>query len=314
MSENIAGYIDRSYVKGQTYRLAGCPRPLTSTGIDINTISSDLLVKALYVDSTRSSGTFPGLGVFLITTVEYGNSTYLQTAISLSTGYEYRRIKSGTNSWTEWKDSSNGSASVDLSNLTSRVDGILSVDGTSGEIPTIKNSLATIGGEVQTASNNASTAWNMANSANQAVNNLSSRLSITDVSTSYGISKGGGSWSVVSKQFYKIDNFLYMRISFKGNGSAVNAGSNGFTGAIIGPQMPVGLCHLIGFYSSSTIIVLLNGFEITARVTGAKATLSSSSNLSVSGIVMLSQSNLDSVTAYYENGPEQSTSHPALSN
>ncbi len=105
-----------------------------------------------------------------------------------------------------------------------------------------------------------------------------------------------------------------MRISFKGNGSAVNAGSNGFTGAIIGPQMPVGLCHLIGFYSSSTIIVLLNGFEITARVTGAKATLSSSSNLSVSGIVMLSQSNLDSVTAYYENGPEQSTSHPALSN
>ena len=41
MSENIAGYADKTYVKGQYYKYAASPKPVTFTG-DIDEVSDDL--------------------------------------------------------------------------------------------------------------------------------------------------------------------------------------------------------------------------------------------------------------------------------
>lgn len=102
MSDTVAGYIDRSYVKGQTYRYAGCPVPTIFTG-NINTISDDLLAKAMTVVNDGTHGTFPReeADKYLVTTTEYGDSTYLQSAINCSDRTEYRRIYSNSN-WTQW--------------------------------------------------------------------------------------------------------------------------------------------------------------------------------------------------------------------
>ena len=104
MSENIAGYIDRSYIKGQYYRYAAAPKPVNYSG-NIDEISADLLSKAMLVIRGSVGGTLPNEfgNTFLITTLQYGTNTYLQTAYVVQTGYEcweYRRIYSGT--WTAW--------------------------------------------------------------------------------------------------------------------------------------------------------------------------------------------------------------------
>ena len=110
MSENIAGYIDRSCIKGQIYKLAGCPKPVVAGDtVNINEISSSLLSKAVYATKGQTAGgDFPnptdiqeGL-VFLITTIEFGNGVYLQSATSMDTQIEYKRIN--TNGiWTNWR-------------------------------------------------------------------------------------------------------------------------------------------------------------------------------------------------------------------
>ena len=105
MFENIAGYIDRSVIKGQTYRYAATPKPVVFTG-NIDEISdSDLLSKAMFVTRGQVDGTLPNNfgNTFLITTIKYGSNAYLQTAYLVQSGYEcweYRRIYSS--GWTEW--------------------------------------------------------------------------------------------------------------------------------------------------------------------------------------------------------------------
>lgn len=113
MPDNIAGYIDRSYVKGSTYRYAGCPIPTVFTG-NINVISEDLLVKAMVAVSGTAQGDFPGTVAdrFLIQTVKYGDNIYLQTAVN-STGSEYRRIHTEESGWTEWNSVSKEFDAVD---------------------------------------------------------------------------------------------------------------------------------------------------------------------------------------------------------
>ena len=80
MSENIAGYIDRSYIKGQYYRYAAAPKPVNYSG-NIDEISADLLTKAMLVTRGSVGGTLPNDfgNTFLITTLQYGTNTYLQT-------------------------------------------------------------------------------------------------------------------------------------------------------------------------------------------------------------------------------------------
>ncbi len=103
-NDNIAGYIDRNYVKGQAYRLAGCPIPTVFTG-NINVISDDLLVRAVTAVDGEASGVFPKTSYsdrYLIETIEYGNGLYLQTAVD-SECSEYRRIyTASSDSWTNW--------------------------------------------------------------------------------------------------------------------------------------------------------------------------------------------------------------------
>ena len=113
MPDNIAGYIDRSYVKGSTYRYAGCPIPTVFTG-NINVISEDLLVKAMVAVSGTARGDFPGTVAdrFLIQTIKYGNDVYLQTAVT-SDGSEYRRIYTEGSGWTDWNSVSKEFDEVD---------------------------------------------------------------------------------------------------------------------------------------------------------------------------------------------------------
>ena len=102
MSDNIAGYIDRNFIKGQYYKLAGCPKPvIAGSTTNINEISDEILSKAVYaVVGQTAGGNFPNNTIgstFLVTTVEYGNSVYLQTATAVEEGreYTYTRIYSG---------------------------------------------------------------------------------------------------------------------------------------------------------------------------------------------------------------------------
>lgn len=167
----IAGYTDRQYIKGQYYRLAAAPKPVVFTG-NIDTVSEELLTKAMFVSKNQSGGTFPNdFGTnFLITTVKYGNDTYLQTAYLVQEEYncyEYRRIYSNA-SWTEWvgvdseidviddkiqdvKDTADGAvASINsingqVSNLASSVNGLNnSVGSLAGQINSVGNRVSTV--------------------------------------------------------------------------------------------------------------------------------------------------------------------------
>ena len=136
MSDNIAGYIDRNYIKGQFYKLAGCPKPvIAGSTTNIDEISDEILSKAVYaVVGQTAGGTFPNNTIgstFLVTTVEYGNSVYLQTATAVESGseYTYTRIYSG-GIWTTWisADSKANEAKVEAGEvkdmITNETDGI----------------------------------------------------------------------------------------------------------------------------------------------------------------------------------------------
>ena len=169
----IAGYTDMQYIKGQYYKLAAAPKPVVFTG-NIDTVSEELLTKAMFVSKNQSSGTFPNdFGTnFLITTIKYGNDTYLQTAYMgpESSGFEsweYRRIYSN-GEWTDWigtdsyitdvdnkiqdvKDTADGAvASISsiggqVSNLASSVNGLNnSVGALSGQIGSVSNRVSTV--------------------------------------------------------------------------------------------------------------------------------------------------------------------------
>lgn len=178
MADNIVGYADKAYIKGQYYRYAASPKPVVYTG-NIDTISEELLTKAMFVSKAQASGTFPNdFGtIFLITTVKYGNDTYLQTAYMgpESSGFEsweYRRIYSN-GEWTEWIGTDSYITDVDnkvqeardtadscvdsinavssqVSNLASSVSGLNnSVGVLSGQISTVSSRVSTV--ETRTA-------------------------------------------------------------------------------------------------------------------------------------------------------------------
>lgn len=176
MSENIAGYIDRSYIKGHYYKYAGCPKPVVTTA-NIDTISSDILSKAMFVKvGNTAGGTFPpGYAegdVYLVTTIEYGNSVYLQTAYNASNGYEYRRINSEGN-WTKWLNLGQDTADVWTS--------ISSINTDIGNIKNDLNSASTNASNALTNSNkaksDASNAYNLASSVQSNFNTFKTGIS-----------------------------------------------------------------------------------------------------------------------------------------
>lgn len=137
MSDNIAGYVDRSYVKGQAYRFAGCPVPTVFTG-NINEISEDLLVKAMFVTNNGGNGTFPQEvgGQYLINTVKYGNDMYLQAAYAISTQVEYTRIYAN-GEWSEWVTSNVGDVDERVEKCETRLDSIYNENAGTGFLPTL---------------------------------------------------------------------------------------------------------------------------------------------------------------------------------
>lgn len=196
MSDNIAGYIDKSYTKGQYYKYAASPKPVIYTG-DIDSVSDDLLTKAMFVTRGQVVGTLPNNfgDSFLIETVRYGNDTYLQTAYLIQTGYdcwEYRRIYSN-NQWTDWigvdsqikavddkiqsvKDTADGcntsiqeinnqmlSLDAGFRNLSSSLGGVSGqINSLSGRIQTVENKTLRMGATLLYEGNLTSGSWNMA--------------------------------------------------------------------------------------------------------------------------------------------------------
>ena len=98
-------------------------------------------------------------------------------------------------------------------------------------------------------------------------------MDVTDISSQYTFSKTSGNWSIQSFEVFRMGNFIQMRITFKGNGSNVASGSNGFVGAITGGAIPVCESKLMGYYGGMTCITnISNEGAITARVCGGTST------------------------------------------
>ena len=178
MSESIAGYIDKSYIKGQYYRYAASPKPVVFTG-NIDTMSEDLLVKTMLVSTVTATGTFPtDVGTnFLISTVKYGDDIYLQVAYLLLTDssmncYEYRRIYTNS-AWTDWI-----STDGDLTTMNSKIQEAKdTADNCASGLQSANSQISTLNSQVSTLNNR--TVPNLNNS----VSAIDSRLKAVETRT-----------------------------------------------------------------------------------------------------------------------------------
>lgn len=145
MSDNIVGYVDRSKIKGQYYRYAGSPIPTVFTG-DFDTISEDLLAKAMFVTNDGSSvSTFPtdSYDSYLLTTTKFGNGAYLQNAFSVGLKVDYARVYTN-GSWSEWVTSNAGDVTKQISDLNGKINSIYNSDVSpnTGKLVDLSNNLA----------------------------------------------------------------------------------------------------------------------------------------------------------------------------
>lgn len=288
MSENIAGYIDRSYIKGQYYKYAASPKPVVFSG-NIDDISDDeLLVKTMFVTRGQVSGTLPNDfgNNFLITTVKYGDSAYLQTAYLIQTNYEcyeYRRIYFG--SWTDWIGVDSQIKAVD-DKIQSVKD---SSDRNSQNIATISSQISSINSNIQTITDStlpgmSGTVTNLDNRV-RAVEN---KTTITDISNQYEITKTGGGWTINSIGASKFGNVVNMNIQFKGSGSSVSAGSNAFTGTISKGTLPVTTGYLFS-YTTTALAVCQVGYEgnVVVRILSSSLNLAKTSTIRLTGMFFI---------------------------
>ena len=297
MSENIAGYIDRSCIKGQTYRYAATPKPMVFTG-NIDEISdSNLLSKAMLVTKGQTSGgTLPTIGdVFLVTTIKYGDSIYLQTAYLVQSGYEcweYRRIYSS--GWTEWigvdskikavddkvqesKDIANEakSAIVDKGGINDQISKINSDIKTinTNKLPAIDGDITSIKGRLDT---------------------IEDKNLTKDISSQYTITKISGHWSIVDYKIYRNENVINMFITFNGDGSSIGSGVNGYRGQITGtgPLPLYKTQFIIGAGSDNPITIcatISTDGEIYIKNNGPyNKTFSSSNRVDINGTFLVS--------------------------
>lgn len=148
MPDNIAGYTDKAYIKGQYYRYAASPKPVVFNGNIDDIVGTDLLVKAMFVTRGEANGTFPSdFGdTFLIQTIQYGTDTYLQTAYLVQSGYdcyEYRRIYSN-GEWTSWIgiDSQIADIANSIESVKNTADACnASINSVNSEISTMKTTI-----------------------------------------------------------------------------------------------------------------------------------------------------------------------------
>ena len=282
----IAGYADLAEIKGQYYRYAGCPIPVASSTVNVNTDLENLIAKAIIVTKGQNGGDFPPeLGSYLLTTVEYGNSNYLQTAYSVTSGYEYRRFKFGANDWTTWKDTTLYGA-----NDTTELRGTVNSQGTAinkinnETIPNLIDSNNTY--TIKKAMDNASIANTTANNALSLAQSANSKIDTNPTYTSWGMAKSSGPWNISSISAVRSGNVVSMSMLFSvGKNTNVNPGGNGFVGTLSsGGPLPAIAGRLSGFYGQANIIcnISSNGNTVV-RVTGDKINPSAATSVSVVG-------------------------------
>ena len=101
---------------------------------------------------------------------------------------------------------------------------------------------------------------------------------------------GNGPWSMngsdnVIKRF---GNLVYMKLSFKGNGSTINGGANAFTGSITSGPLPVMSARLISYYSNSILVLNIDeAGNMTMRNVGGSLNLSSSNIANLCGCFLI---------------------------
>lgn len=296
MPETVDRYADKAYVKGQYYRYAAAPKPFVFTG-NIDTVSDELLVRAMFVTRDQVSGTLPegAINNFLIETIRYGNDTYLQTAYAIQAGfdcYEYRRIYSGA--WTEWVgvDSAIAGAVTKADNAVTAANevsqAITGKGGINEQISGINRSLTSMGSSITGISNDVS-------SLSGSVRTLNTKTTITDISNSYIVEKTGGDskFSFGSIEASKVGNVVSMKfiihMSSSSSSNTWSVGTNLFKGKINSGSLPTQAVRLISYYGPSILLcnIEANG-DITVRVFGSALTIGNrSDDISHTGVFMV---------------------------
>ena len=107
---------------------------------------------------------------------------------------------------------------------------------------------------------------------------------VTDISSSFTITKTSGNWSVDSISAYRSGKTVQIVITMTGNGSSVSAGSNGFVGKITDGPLPVIIVRLVGYYNNCPVMMQIEpDGTVTGRVLAVNVTVTSSGTLPLSG-------------------------------
>ena len=286
----IAGYADLAEIKGQYYRYAGCPIPVASSTVNVNTDLENLIAKAIIVTKGQNGGDLPPeLGSYLLTTVEYGNSNYVQTAYSVESGYEYRRFKFGATDWTTWKDVTlyGANDTTDLQD-TVRSQGTAINKINNETIPNLIDSNNPY--TIKKAMGNAEIANTTANNALSLAQSANSKIDTTPVT--YTFTKSSGGWTVKSCAASRSGNVVTLYIIFNvGKNVEVNPGDNAFIGTISSGPFPAVAATLLSFYGKANIIGSMgsNG-ALTVRVTGNTIKPSAATTVGLIGTFVCSNS------------------------
>lgn len=252
----IAGYADLAEIKGQYYRYAGCPIPVASSTVNVNTDLENLIAKAIIVTKGQNGGDLPPeLGSYLLMTVEYGNSNYLQTAYSVESGYEYRRFKFGATAWKDWKDATlyGANDTTDLRNtVKTQGNAIDKINNTT--IPRLIDSDDTY--TIKKAMDNAKIANTTANNALSLAQSANSKIDTTSVTYNFTPKTQTEKWSVQSISAYRSGNVVQMQLIIKG-GKSVSAGGNAIEGTFSGGPLPSITTYGVGYYGTSALVSVL---------------------------------------------------------
>ena len=111
---------------------------------------------------------------------------------------------------------------------------------------------------------------------------IADSMSVNDISSDITITKSSGNWSVSNIAAVRCGNVVNIAITFKGNGSAVSGGSNGFVGTISG-AVPLVNSIIMTYYGDVIVAAAINtDGSITVRVTNS-VTLSSTGETTLRG-------------------------------
>ena len=109
-----------------------------------------------------------------------------------------------------------------------------------------------------------------------------------DISSQYTFSKSSGNWTISAIEAHRTGNVVNLAVTFKGNGSAVSAGGNGFVGTCTAGPLPLMVARGISFISSGGIVFQLDiAGNVYARVIGSSVTLASTGTSTISIVFMM---------------------------